>query len=127
MEKPKNVSLGVNLQWVSLVIGVIVAAFDPAGTGHSSSIPGGIISITAVTTIIVGFLNYMVLRGKNWARITFLVMDLFGIIPFILALPHSFSLSIIFGMTGVIQSALQLIALVLFFSASAKPWFKKGS
>ena len=127
MEKPKNVSLGVNLQWISLLIGVIIAAFDPADTAHHSPVPGGLLSIMATTVVIVGFLNYMVLRGKNWARIIFLVMYLFGIIPYILTLPHSFHLSVISGTASVIQSVLQLIALVLFFSASARPWFKKGS
>jgi hypothetical protein len=125
MEKPKNVSLGVNLQWISLALGVIVAIFDPAGMTHNSPIPGGLISIMAATVVILGLLNYMVLRGKNWARITFLVMYLFGLIPAILSIPHSFSTSVVFGMTGIIQSLLQAAALFLFFSASAKPWFKK--
>jgi hypothetical protein len=126
MEKPQTVSLGVNLLWVSLAISVIASALDPTQIMHKSqSIPVLAVVVLLTLLAVMALLTYKISAGRNWARITFLVLFLFSVAPSLSVLPALLHVSLVAGITNILQSALQLIALVLVFTPSANPWFKK--
>ena len=109
--------------WVSFMIGVVNVALDWTylTTLGSTKMAVGVL---ALTFGIIVFLTYHIGRGKNWARIVFLIMVLIGL-PSLLDLPATFSHSIIAGSFIVIITVLQLLALYIVFFTSARHSFKK--
>lgn len=120
MERPKDVKLSVRLMWLSLVLMLVTAPF--AATIKTA---GAAIASTGVTVIFLAFLFYMVWRGRNWARIIFLVMFLFGLIPVVLYSMHSLTTAPLLVASSMIQTMLQAAATYMLFTAAAKPWFQK--
>jgi len=66
-------------------------------------------------------------RGRNWARITFLVLFLLGTPLSIQPLIHSLSYSPVSGVLGLAQAALQVVSLVMLFGRAARPWFRPAA
>ena len=65
--------------------------------------------------------------GRNWARITLLVLYVVGVL---LAIPAFFMgppTSIFYIGVFIIQAALQAVALFMLFSSDARPWFRAAS
>lgn len=124
MDKPEQVSRAVMLFWISLGLGVISTAFQweyltsLAGVGFA-------LYVQAFTVAIYSWLIYKISRGRNWARITFLVLLLIGIIPFLSQLPLLFARSPAAGVIAFGQSALQIWALYLVFSEPGRRWFRR--
>ena len=73
------------------------------------------------------WLVYMIAKGRNWARITFLVLFLVGLPWSIPALLSSFSAYPFSAILGISQILLQVVALVLLFGAEARHWFTASS
>jgi hypothetical protein len=75
------------------------------------------------TLLIMAWLTHKTNQGRNWARITFLVLYIIGsviAIPAFLTDPH---LTIDIGIF-IIQTILEAAALIMLFSRDARPWFK---
>jgi hypothetical protein len=75
------------------------------------------------TLLIMAWLTHKTNQGRNWARITFLILYILGTaisIPAFLVAPHS---TTDFGIF-IIQAILQAAALVMLFRREARPWFK---
>ena len=69
------------------------------------------------------WLIWMIGRGRNWARITYLILFLLGL-PFSIGpLVQSFSLFPLSASIGLAQMLLQIVALVLLFTGAARRWF----
>lgn len=93
-----------------------------------SELPGPIIlaSILAffVTFGLTAWLTAMIIRRKNWARITFLVLYLISLLPFARSLGRSFPITPISGILGLVQVAFQGYAMILLFRQEAADWFR---
>ncbi|HZL13225.1 MAG TPA: hypothetical protein VFC85_03695 [Verrucomicrobiae bacterium] len=75
------------------------------------------------TLLIMAWLTYKTNQGRNWARITFLVLYIIGIIvsiPIFLKSPFSITNLGIY----ILHAILQVIALIMLFSRKARPWFQ---
>ena len=73
---------------------------------------------------IMSWLTHKTNQGRNWARVTFLVLYLLGVL---LAIPAFFMgpPPTIFDVgVFIIQAALQAVALFMLFSSDARPWFR---
>jgi hypothetical protein len=127
MEKPQTVWLGVNLLWASLAISVIASALDPTGIMHKQSIPLPVVVLLVTVLTVMALLTYMISIGKNWARIVLLVWIVGTALLSLQFIPDLLKLSLVAGITNILQTVLQLTAMVLIFTPSAGPWFKNKS
>lgn len=136
MNKPSNVKIAVKLVYYSLGIGVLRAIIEAPGIlaqniALRNAFAGGdhaVISFLVVTYLVafgmVWFLAYMCGRGRNWARITFLVLFITGLPFSISPLLQSLSAYPFSGLLGIGQTVMQLVTVVCLFQKSSSEWFK---
>lgn len=129
LTKPRKVNTAVNLLYASLGIGVISSGLFPVGLDEVNSF-GSALNDSLYTFFIFGLtllLYYMIGKGKNWARITFLVFFIMGFPLSIVVLPMYLSLSdppFISGILFLVQTGMDLVALVFLFQGESSAWFK---
>ena len=78
MERPKKVTLAVTLLYASLAIGLLRSALEARILFHMAA-PAFIISVTLASFAVAVFFIVMIAQGRNWARITFLVLFIAGL------------------------------------------------
>ena len=76
---PKNILIGVRLLIIALGLGIIRAIIGIPMLEDPIAIRITII-IVVPFVLLAGFLIYKIYREKNWARITFLVLFIVGVI-----------------------------------------------
>ena len=129
LARPRKVNTALNLLYASLGIGVISSGLFPIELNGASSFGSALID-SLFTFFIFGLmllLYYMIGKGKNWARITFLVFFIMGLPLSIIILPMYLSLSdtpIIPGILSLVQTGMDLVALVFLFQGESSAWFK---
>jgi hypothetical protein len=62
--------------------------------------------------------------GKNWARLTFLILFLLGLPYFIPFAYQEFAANVFAGILSVAQLLLQIVAMVFLFLGPSNAWFK---
>ena len=122
-EKPKKVQNAVTILYVTLGIGIIRAVMEASANAEIAGV-GFLMFVTLMVFAVMVFLIAMIGRGRNWARITFLVLFLLGLLPSILPLIRSFTISPISGVLGLAQVVLQIVAMVFLFQQESSAWFK---
>jgi hypothetical protein len=123
-ERPRTVTLAVNLFWASIAIGLVKIPLDlPALTAMPS--PGLVWSVVVLVMVFFCLLIWKISSGRNWARITYLVLFLIGLIPAIPTLAAEFARSPILGVLTVAQAIMQAYGLYLLFASPGKAWFQK--
>ena len=78
-----------------------------------------------MTILIIGFLGYKIGQGKNWARITLLILFVIGMLGFPFVILNEFQMSPIIGIVSIAQMLIQLYVLVILFSGQSKEWFRR--
>lgn len=120
--RPKGVQAAVVMLWASLGIGILNSLFVVT---HPT--PSGAHLMQFVIVGIMAVLFAMIGGGRNWARITLLVLYLPGLVLWILTIPRLLRvdgpLSLLFMLA---QSFLQTVALILLFQREASEWFRGG-
>jgi hypothetical protein len=129
LQKPQQVRLAVALLWVSLALGPLnlllddrspartIVASQPALLGLMAGVLAGVLALMAVLVVFI-------YRGRNWARVVYLVMYLLGALPWLLSLPVLFGHSPVAGAVYVVQGTIQAIALYFIFSQPGSAWFR---
>ena len=124
VEKPSQINTAVNLLWASLAIGFVKSIMDMQQLGSQAS-PAFtnfiLISVIAVMALFIVFIS----KGKNWARITLLVLFILGSLPSIPLILGEFIRSPVLGAFSLIQIVLQVVAMYLVFTKPGAMWFKK--
>ena len=125
-ERPLLVKIAISLICASLAIGVVrsILGFFSNSVQSLTAFNAIVIVLSLATTI---FLVVMVARGRDWARIVFLILlttDILGSIPAIL---HEFAASPLARLIDVGEIALQVIAIVLLFQSPSNAWFRQLS
>lgn len=122
--RPGSVTKAVQLLYATFALGILRSALEYQALAESFS-PGIIVTAWMLGAAIMLSLFYQIGRGRNWARITFLV--LFGAgVPFAIApLLHSISINPLSGIVGIVQTAGQITALVMLFQRSSNSWFRQ--
>jgi hypothetical protein len=127
--KPSKVSLALKLLYLTIIVGIIRVILEFSTSLEAVKAQGfglGFLIFTNVFTFgILILLIYMIGKGKNWARIVFLIFFILGTPFSILPLINSLSVNLISGTLGLIQVVLQIVALVLLFQKPSSIWFKK--
>lgn len=123
-QKPQPVVTAVNLLWVSLAVGLVKMLMDFSNlSGMAAAAFTNFILI--FTFALIAFLIFKIYAGRNWARITFLVMFIIGVLPTLPIVLGEFSRSAVVGALSVAQIGLQVYALFLLFTQPGSSWFRK--
>jgi hypothetical protein len=122
--RPDAVRTAVTLLYATLGLGVLRSALESARLAAESSVVA-FLAIALVSLGLTGFLTYMTGRGRNWARITLLVLFLIGVPLSMGPLATSLATSPVSGVLGLAQVGLQVVALVLLFRPPASTWFRR--
>lgn len=122
---PSNVTRFEQLAYLSLGIGIVVAALQyPSLSGQAGA--GFTLFVQA---FVLGFLFLLVWliarRRKNWARWVLLILFLVGIPAYIPILSDMLLVSSLSGILSIVQLFTQGVALYLIFTGDAASWFKK--
>jgi hypothetical protein len=119
---PRAVVSAVQLICITLGIGVVRGALEWPVIAQGTS-PTFALIVMGGTFGVLLWLASQVARGRNWARIVYLVFFLIGL-PFSIGpLLQALGYAPISGMLGIMQLALQTVCLVLLFGPQAHPWF----
>ena len=124
-EVPKKVKLAEYLVYVTLVIGLIKSALYEMLTSQKILTEPKALIIWIITIIIIAFFGFEIGKGKNWARITFLVLFIIGALMNYPILIAEFKMSLIIGIISIIQILIQLYILIILFTGESKEWFSK--
>ena len=119
---PKRIQNAVTLLYATVGIAAIQILLGAFGHSRVSWII--LVAMAGPAFGLPIFLIVMVGRGRNWARITCLVLFLTGFIPETLSIVRSFSVMPLFSLLGIVQDALQITALVFLFHRESSAWFK---
>jgi hypothetical protein len=123
-QKPQAVKTAVNLLWASIAVGLIMMLMDFSNV--SAVAPPGFTLLVLVSALaLIVFLIFRISAGKNWARITFLVMFVIVMTPTVPLMFSEFARSPFVAALSVTQVALQVYALFLLFTQPGTVWFQK--
>jgi len=124
VQKPQPVATAVNLLWASMAVGLVKILMDFSNL--SAVAPAAFTNFVLVFTFaLIAFLIFKISAGRNWARITFLVMFVIGMLPTLPLMLGEFSRSPVVGALSVAQVGLQVYALFLLFTQPGSVWFRK--
>ena len=121
--RPDKVSIAIGFLYLALVLGVIRITLEISTLVQTAPL-SSIIFVSFFTLTTMTFLIYMIWKGRNWARITVLVISIIGTPFFISVLLQSWIVNIISGVSGVCQIVLHIIAFVFLFQKQSSDWFK---
>ena len=126
--RPDKVSAALTLLWITITVGVIRSVMEFSNSLEVANAQGFgsgfVIFIIFFTLVFLAFFIFKIGKGKNWARITFLVLSITGIPFAVLPLFKSLLTNPISGILGIGQTILEIIALVFLFQKQSSDWFK---
>jgi hypothetical protein len=119
--KPSQVNIAVILLYASLAVAFIILMLD------FGSVPFEVFYVSLLlmvfTFAILIFFITKISAGKNWARISFLIVVLIGITfytPFIFQL---FTTNVITAILTTVQNLMQLIAMIFLYQKPSNTWY----
>lgn len=126
---PYTVRRAIKLLYIALIAGalmILVTFLWDVQRGKAQEI----FKTTGVIGIILGYLFYWFLidwiaRGRNWARILFLVLTLFNILFFLVTFQHQFQSDPLQELMGLSVLGTNLVALILLFQRTSSDWYKR--
>lgn len=122
MERPKEVLYAFWLTISSLALGV--TAFPLRYEVVKAQLLVFTIIGFVLTLAFTLFIFLMILRGRNWARLLYLILFICGA-PFAFpAILTAFQKSPVLAVIRLLQLSLQLMAVVLLLQKSTRDWFK---
>src|SRR6185437_1928527 len=90
-ERPKEVTLAVKLLWTTLALGLAGMFLQPLNATAPAQWIGVIIGVGAVFGIWAWIVS-KIARGRNWARILFLVLVVLGLIVTVFVMPTAMAI-----------------------------------
>lgn len=121
-EPPEAVASAVTLIYVTLGIGVVRTIIDWPEVSQGNA-PGVTLLVAIFVFGVLLWLASRIRRGRNWARIVFVVMVVLGTPFSIVPLLKAMGTSPFSAILGIIQVVLQLLAAASMYSPRARPWF----
>jgi len=125
--RPDKVSTAITLLWVMIAVGVISSIFNFSNSLEIANASGlglwWLIFTLYFSLLFLAFLIWKIGQGKNWARITYLVLFILGvpmtIYGYLTSAINTFT--IILGLAGMI---VHVVVLVFLFQKQSSDWFK---
>jgi len=123
MTKPREVGWATGLLWASLAMWLFTRALD--WTYLTSRQPTShILFNDALTLSFTAFLIFEISKGKNWARIVYLVLILLGAVPYFVLLRAAIGRSRVVALLSTLETLMEFVAIAVVFSRPAKEWFE---
>jgi hypothetical protein len=126
--RPDKVSNAVSMLWIVIALGILHIILYYLNVIQIEALnevsPSLILFNNLFSLAFIAFFIYKIGEGRNWARITFLILFIAGIpmsIPIILPQWSASPISGVFGIGGII---LQIVALMFLFQKQSSKWFK---
>jgi hypothetical protein len=125
IDRPRQVVLATLLLWAGLALGIIAKWAFERGS-FDTALPVYIAVPSAMVGFVIrGWLTVKIYMGRNWARMTLLVLALLGLIAFLVNVSRVFARSPTLVFVRIGLTALLLAALVLLFTRPSSEWFKR--
>ena len=131
LQRPFNVTWGVRLLWVYLLAGLpsLIDLFGPRRmTSPRDEVQETFIAVlqgvAIVSYVVVALLNILCWKGRNWARITHLVLLAMALLGSVWALPISFHGKTYQAAVYLLQTGLNIAGVALLFTPSAGAWYR---
>jgi hypothetical protein len=121
--KPAVIDKATFLLWLSLGVGGLKTALDWPHLQAMSRSTTFLVCTMVFTFAVLALLYWNVGQGRNWARITLLVLFIIGVVPALLILRSDFQRSAVIAILGAIQTLFQIYALWLVFTVPGRNWF----
>ena len=112
--RPREVGTAVTLIYITFGIGLLRAIMG-----------GAPVLLTLVFIGIMYLFVFQIGKGRNWARITFLVLTILGLPFSVHSLTQTFTANPVSGLLEIGQIVMQIIALVFLFQRPASDWFRE--
>ena len=128
--RPRRVTLGVVLLWISLGIEcllgfqIVPGILEELGDQLDTYILGIVVVATVVIYGVGAWLILMTALRRNWARIIYLVLYLLGTPSFLMSIGAAFEESLPVAIGSTASNALQVVALVMLFLPVSNAWFR---
>ncbi len=123
IEKPSDVTRAVQLLYASIAIGLVSSIVGIAYEISGSSIVFALVPLILFFGLFA-FLVFKISKGRNWARITFLVIFLLGV-PFAIPMyTQELRRNFLSGSLSIFIALLDLVAVYLLFRKKSNLWFK---
>ena len=122
-QKPASVSSAIKLLYATLAIGALRSVLE--WSHQTQAVSSGFVMLFTFAFLV--WLIYKIDRGRNWARITFLVFFILGVPMSVLPLLQSLAYYPVSGVLGLLQVVLQTVALFMVFGRCARPWFRPAT
>lgn len=123
LAQPSRVATAIKLLYATLAIGLIRSIIESSRHSEASSV-GFVLFVSFTVFGLMWLLIYMTGKGRNWARITLLVLFVLGVPLSIWPMIQSLTQDPISGILGLVQVVMQVVALMFLFQAKSSGWFK---
>lgn len=126
VSKPTSVMIGIRLCYLSLVLSLVsfVVEFPQIVKTMPGVLPILIIAFVIFCCTIPVLFVAAVNKRKNWARITYLVLYIFGLILTLSTLADDFKESTLDGCLIVLGDLVQIVGFVYLFLPASSAWYK---
>jgi hypothetical protein len=132
---PKSVWWFEKLMWLSLLLGVVASWLDwgriMSQVQAAEAGMQDVAKITALVTLVIVFgvmllLIFLIARMRqNWARWVFTILFALGLPFTLMNIPATISADLAAGGLMLVQLVIQVVAVVMIFMPSSRPWFAK--
>ena len=126
VEKPSQVVQATVILWVSLGIRIVTSLLNWETRMFIASTGVGFFFFVGTFTL-MALIIYNISMGRNWARITFLVLLVSGAALYFPSLIIMFGHSPLIGSLSVLATIFEFVALFLIFATSGAEWFRRRS
>ena len=124
-DKPNTVSVAVVMLWITLIIQLAGLVWIWQFARHGPALIFIGMSVVSAIWLFTAYLVAMVEKGRNWARITYLVLFLLGLPFIVMSLKTAnWRLEPVAALSAVTQTVLQAIAMVLVFIPASRRWYR---
>jgi hypothetical protein len=125
LHRPRQVVVATWLLWAALALGIAKWMLEWGSV--DSALPLHIAMPAAVAGFAIrAWLMTKIDAGRNWARVTFLVLSLWGFVAFLATASRVFARSPTSAILKVSIYVLLLAAFSLIFTRPGSEWFKRG-
>jgi hypothetical protein len=122
-ERPDQVWTAVVLLWLSIVVGLVLAAIQWKYITSVSS-PSVVVLVQIAGLAFFGWLYFKIWHGRNWARIVQLVLTVIGLPFSLMQFPELYQRTPTGALITGVQLFMKLSALYLIFISPGRIWFK---
>jgi hypothetical protein len=127
LSMPTNVRIAMWLLWTAWAISLGLTIFN-----HFLLLSGlqqrGVSELAILRSfaglLVQGIAIYFVGRGSSAARVVFVILMIIAALPFVFIMKFMSQFSLLSVSLSVLGYILKVVAIVLLFSAAARPWFQ---